>query len=508
MKHIGGESSGDLLRFKAYFDASSSGIFVYGEDGSLLDINAAGCRMHGFSREEMLAMDPREFIAAETHHVFDAFREAVSRGERFHGEALGIRKDGSTFDAEIEGELIDVNGAQLLFSSVIDVSQRNALAEQLRHAQRMEALGQLAGGVAHDFNNLLLVIMGYSELIAARVQDQDVREDLEAVASAGERARELVQRLLAFSRRQSLAVEATDLNTFVDDQVRTLRRVLPESISIDVLRFEGEPIVRLDRGQFEQVLMNLAINASHAMPTGGRLSFELSTTYLDGDDAERHREAAHGPYVLLTVSDTGTGMDEPTQARIFEPFFSTKERGEGTGLGLAMAYGIVKQHGGHITVYSELAHGTCFKVYLPAAKEKAMQKRPSENETTAGGSERVLVVEDNRPLRELTSRVLTELGYDVTTAPNDKRAFDVAETMSQLDLLLTDVVLPGRNGRQVFEGLRDRFPTLRVLYMSGYTENVVSHHGMLDDSANLLAKPFGMSELANAVRQALDTSSS
>lgn len=494
----------DLERYRAYFEASSNGIFVYDELGKLIDINPAACRMHGFTRAHMLAMDPREFIAPESHHVFEAFRAAVSKGEVYTGEAQGVRHDGTRFDVEVVGQMITIGERQHLFSSLIDVSQRKALAEQLQHAQRMEAVGQLAGGIAHDFNNLLSVILGYSELISARLSDESILKDLGCIVAAGDRARDLVQHLLAFSRRQTLAVQETDLNAWVEAQSDTLRRVLPESIRIEVGCCPMDAGVRIDRGQLEQVLLNLAINAQHAMPQGGTLQLEVARVDLDEDYARRHTEVRHGPHVTLLVSDDGEGMNAETQARIFEPFFTTKNHGQGTGLGLAMVYGILKQHGGHVSVYSEVGQGTTFKLYLPHVPGSTEAVTEDVSSPLQRGQERILIVEDSREVRDLTARVLLDLGYEVLSAPELQGALETTAGLDHLDLLLSDVILPGQNGRQVFEALRERFPDLRVLYMSGYTENVVSHQGLLDSGVRLIQKPFDLKQLASEVRRALD----
>ncbi len=494
--------AGDLELYRAYFEASTNGFFIYDQQGKLVDVNPAACRMHGYSREELLGMDPHEFIPPESHPVFQAFRETLSRGEAFMGEARGVRRDGSHFDVEIQGQRITVGDRQLFFSSLIDVTERKQLADQLRHAQRMEAIGQLAGGVAHDFNNLLSVILGYSELIQARLADEALLRDLEAIKSAGLRARDLVQHLLAYSRRQTLSVTLTDLNEFVAEQAKTLARLLPATIELRVVPSQEDTAVRIDRAQLEQVILNMAVNAQHALPEGGVLVLELSRVVLDEDYARRHDEVRHGPHVMLSISDDGVGMDAETQARVFEPFFTTKGRGIGTGLGLSMVYGILKQHGGHVSVYSEVGQGTTFKLYIPASTEgQPLPKRPASGPLHRG-TERILVVEDSRAVRDLAARLLIDAGYQVWTAADGQSALDVTAGVEDLDLLLSDVILPGLNGRQVYERLLERFPELKVVYMSGYTENVVSHQGLLDPDVLLIQKPFKRKALATILRRA------
>ena len=494
-----------LTLHRAYFDGSTSGIFVYSEDGRLLDLNAAACRMHGRTREEMLSLDPREFIAPSSHHIFEAFRAAVAQGKTFRAEAQGLHSSGSTFDVEVSGELIEVAGKRYLFSSLLDITERKALATQLQHSQRLDAIGQLAGGVVHDFNNLLSVILGYAELLGGGLTDEGQRKDVRAIVEAGHRARELVGRLLAFSRRQRLSVALTDINAFILEQVDTLRRVLPETIEVSFRPAPHEVQVPLDRAQLEQVLLNLAVNAQDAMPDGGRLTLELFELDVDEAYAARCPDLQPGRHVLLSVSDTGVGMDPETCSRIFEPFFTTKPTGKGTGLGLSLVHGSVKQHGGQVVVRSEVGRGTCLQLYLPlgAAVEAHVQERTAAD--ARGGDEHVLVVEDSPPVRDLASRALEGLGYRVSVAGGVEAARMVGGRLEHLDLVLTDVVLPTGNGRQVYEQLRRAFPRLRVVYMSGYTESVISEHGIFNGENRFVSKPFGVNDLAAAVRDTLDS---
>ncbi len=493
-----------LKLYHAYFEASTSGIFVYSEAGRLLDINNEACRMHGRTREEMLALDPHEFIAPQSHHLFEAFRAAVTQGKVFRAEAQGLHRDGSLFDVEVSGQRIEVSGKRYLFSSLIDITERKALALQLRHTQRMEAVGRLVGGVAHDFNNLLSVILGYSELLADGTIDDGQRKDLRAIVDAGHRARELVGRLLAVSRRQRLQVQFTDMNGFVLRQVDTLRRVLPENIEVAFRPAPHEIHVPLDRGQLEQILLNLAVNAQDAMPTGGRLTLEVLELDVDEAYANEHPDLEPGRHVLLSVSDTGAGMDAETCRRIFEPFFTTKPQGQGIGLGLALVYGSIKQHGGHVVVRSEVGRGTRLQLYLPMGAAVETQIRERVLEDAPGGDECVLIVEDSPPVRDLASRALEGLGYRVSVAGDVEAARRMGDRLDRLDLVLTDVVLPTGNGRQVFEQLKQAFPKLRVVYMSGYTESVISEHGIFDGGSRFVAKPFGVGDLATAVRDTLD----
>lgn len=347
-----GRLGDELDRFRAYYDASTSGIFVYDDAGRLVDINRAACAMHGYARDEMLAMDPREFIAPESHGVFDAFRSALAAGRHFRGEARGLRRDGTRFDVEVEGRLIESGGRKFAFSSLIDVTEKKRAEAHLRHVQRLEAVGQLAGGVAHDFNNLLSVIFSSADLLELTARDEEQHNSIEQIQHAAMRARDLVKQLLVLSRRQELRVERTDLAAWLDEQTTTLRRLFPPEIEIECELDGADQVAVIDRGQMEQALLNLAINARQAMPNGGRLSVALS----------RHADRLH-----LRISDTGSGMDHHTQTRVFEPFFTTKPRGEGTGLGLALVFATVQQHGGDIVLSSAPGRGTTFEIELPAA---------------------------------------------------------------------------------------------------------------------------------------------
>ncbi|MFO0761837.1 MAG: ATP-binding protein [Byssovorax sp.] len=406
----------------------------------------------------------------------------------------------------------EADGGVLWHGFLWDVTEReraNQLLrdreEQLRAAQRMEAVGRLAGGVAHDFNNLLTVIRSYADLALSTVPEGDeLRSDLDEIRGAADRAAGLTRQLLAFSRKQVLMPRVIDLNDLCAGSLKLLQRLLGEDIEIVYRPSPTLAATRADPGQIEQVIMNLAINARDAMPGGGKLTIETENIVLDDDYCRLHVEARPGPHVMLAVSDTGCGMDEATQARIFEPFFTTKEVGKGTGLGLATVYGIVAQSGGSIYVYSEPNRGTTFKVYLPreAAGEAAISPRVAPR--PAKGNEVLLVVEDEAPLRSLLLRLLKPLGYEVLLAKDGATALEVAASRSDIHLLLTDVVMPGMSGRELAIRLCAARPALKVLYMSGYTENAIEHHGVLDEGVQLLPKPFTAEALATKLREVLD----
>lgn len=381
--------------------------------------------------------------------------------------------------------------------------------EQFRQSQKMEAIGLLAGGVAHDFNNLLTIILGYSEFALDELPaDSPVYDCMSEIADAGRRAASLTRQLLAFSRKQVLDPAVVNLNSLIPDFERLLNRVIGEDVQLVTRMAPGLLSVKADAAQIEQTLMNLAVNARDAMPDGGTLTIETRNAVLDENYAELHSDVVPGPYVLLAVSDTGCGMDEETRKRAFEPFFTTKERGKGTGMGLAMIYGIVKQSGGHINIYSEPGRGTTFRIYLPPVEQPPMTNSPrTENEQFPCGAETILLVEDEAPLRQLAQRILESNGYTVISAGSGPDALKLSKSHSApIDLLITDVVMPEMGGREVAGRLTATRPGLKVLYISGYTDNAVARQGVLDPGTAFLEKPFSRESLTRAVRSTLDES--
>ena len=388
-----------------------------------------------------------------------------------------------------------------------DVTEQRQNEEQLRVAHRMESVGRLAGGIAHDFNNLLTVIINHTAFAAKDVGKEDpLQADLAQIGKAAERATFLTRQLLAFSRKQVLKPQILDLNKIVGGMEEMLRRLLGEDIDLAVGLAMGLGKVMADPGQIEQVVMNLAVNARDAMPDGGKLTIETAYVELDDAYSSQHVGMKPGPHVMLSVSDTGCGMDERTRARLFEPFFTTKQTGKGTGLGLATVYGIVKQSGGNIWVYSEPGHGTTFKVYLPrelSAKETA--ERGPQVTTGAAGAETILVVEDEGAVRNLAKRILDGAGYTVLTAANGGEALGICgKQQGSVGLVLTDVVMPGMNGKELADRLASLCPNLRVLYMSGYTDDAIVHRGVLAPGTHFIGKPFNAADLTRMVREVLD----
>jgi PAS domain S-box-containing protein len=420
----------------------------------------------------------------------------------------------------VDGTLrtLETHGSQLLQDSAIagivfnarDITERQAMEERLRQAQRMEAIGTLSGGIAHDFNNLLTIIRGYAhQLLGSRLDTEKARAQVERIDEAAERAATLTSQLLAFSRRQVLQPKIFDLNTLTIGLDEMLRRVIGEHIEMNTAVGADSCLVQADTGQIEQVIMNLVINARDAMPDGGKLTLETANVELDAAYAAKHEEAHPGPYVMLAISDTGVGMDAQTQVRIFEPFFTTKGLGKGTGLGLSTAYGIVKQSGGHIGVYSEPGRGSTFKVYLPRVVEDV---EPAKKEDLPAvehrGHETVLVVEDEPQLRELVELMLASRGYSILTVENPVQAEALSKQYSgPIHLLLTDVVLPGISGREVARQVAAHRPDIKVLFTSGYTPDAIIHHGVLEAGLHFIQKPFTLETLTNKVRAVLNNES-
>jgi two-component system cell cycle sensor histidine kinase/response regulator CckA len=386
-----------------------------------------------------------------------------------------------------------------------DITERRELEQQLVLSQRLEAVGKLSGGIAHDFNNLLGVIIGYSEALQQNIGPENpLREAIDEIQKAGQRAATLTQQLLAFSRKQVLAPKVLDLNSIVEDMQKMLRRLIGEDIELKFNMPVDLGRVKADRGQLEQVILNLAVNARDAMPKGGELKIETANAQLDEKDVSRHRYVTPGHYVMLKVSDTGIGMDAKTQSHIFEPFFTTKEKGKGTGLGLATVYGIVKQSGGYIWLESELGKGTTFRIFLARAEGVEEEATPAEPVKRGDGPRTILLVEDEPSLRKLTHRTLKDMGYSVLEANDAAQAIDVARsTDAPIDLLLTDVIMPGMSGGDLAKKLSPENPHMRVLFMSGYTDGAIEVRGSLPPGMAVLRKPFTRDVLLRTVEGTL-----
>jgi PAS domain S-box-containing protein len=496
--------------YRSLILGATYGIFRCDVDGKFLAVNPALVAMLGYESEaDLLAANMVRDVNWDPDQGARLLQQYRQRGRVDGIEAQWRRKDGTPIPVRLSGRtVLDEHGA-LEGCEIIaeDVSERWRLEEQLRQAQKMEAVGRLAGGVAHDFNNLLTIITGYSQLLLDRLGPDDLlRGHVNEVLNAGNRAASLTRQLLAFSRRQVLQLQVLDLNTVVANIDKMLRRLIGEDVELVTHLGPALGRVKADPGQIEQLIMNLAMNARDAMPQGGKLIIETANVELDEAYARDHVAATPGPYVMLAMSDTGIGMDKETQAHIFEPFFTTKEKGKGTGLGLATAYGIVKQSGGDIWLYSEPDQGTAFKIYLPRVEEAAQPVEAiSTGAPLSGGSETILLVEDEEGVRDLAGRILELKGYKVITASNPTEAAQVCERHEgPIHLLLTDVIMPTMSGRQLAEHVAFLRPGLKVLYMSGYTGNAIVPHGILEEGIPFLQKPFTPDSLTHKVREVLD----
>ena len=388
----------------------------------------------------------------------------------------------------------------------IDITEKKVLEDQLRQGQKLEAIGSLASGVAHDFNNLLTTILGYGELSLMRLaKDDPQREKIEAIYEAGQKASTLTRQLLAFSRKQVLEMKVINLNELLENLTRMLRRVIGEDIQFKMHLEPSSGNIMADPGQIEQIAMNLAINARDAMPHGGSITIETQETSLDEEYCKHHADVKPGSYVAFYITDTGTGMPPEIMDKIFDPFFTTKAKGAGTGLGLSTVYGIVKQHNGHIYVYSELGRGTTFKIYFPKIKKAADENNSKTYPAMEGGSETILVADDEPSIRKLVRDTLEPLGYTIIEAANGEEALELYNrAATKIDLLLTDVVMPKMTGKKLAESLSRRHPDLKILYMSGYTDNVIVHQGVLDDNIEFINKPLVPSLLTKKIREVLE----
>lgn len=498
-------------KYREFIENATYGIFRSNPGGAFLDVNPALVSMLGYgSKEELLTLNlDRDIYENPTDRI------SAVRTYQFNGRANGIevnwkRRDRKSIIVRLCGRALRDQEGQIKYFEVIaeDITEKRTLEEQFRQAQKMEAIGRLAGGVSHDFNNLLGVIIGYSDLLLPTLPAGDLsRHRIEEIKKAGQRAASLTRQLLAFSRKQVLTPKVLDLNAVVGETSKMLLRLLGEDIELITRLSPALDYVKVDPTQIEQVIMNLAINSRDAMPQGGKLVIETANTELDQRyGQQRHIEVRPGNYVLLTVSDTGIGMDEKTQARIFEPFFTTKEMGKGTGLGLATVYGIIKQSGGYIWVYSEVGKGTTFKVYMPRVKEtlKEVHEAPVP---LPPGSGTILLVEDEDSLRELNHRLLESMGYTVMEAASGADAIRIAgRCRDPIQLLVTDVVMPGMNGRELAELLVGEHSQMKVLYVSGHPNDVIAHYATLSPGVAFLQKPFTRDAFAKKIKEVLGAS--
>lgn len=501
-----------LLASEAHFRSlvhdAPYGIYRSTLDGRLLHVNPALVEMLGYdSPEDLMRCNVERDIYLDSQARQNTLRRHSLSDDFQATEAEWRRKDGKIITVRMTGHPILEKDNSIAYFEVFaeDITERRSLERQLVQSQKMEAIGRLAGGIAHDFNNLLSVILGHSDMLEQQVGSNNrLRKSVDAVRTSAERAAALTMQLLAFSRKQVIAPTVIDLNKSVVEIERLLRRVIGEDIELSIRLQPALDHVKTDAGQLGQVLMNLAVNSRDAMPNGGRLAIETANADLDDTYVRQHLGSKPGEYVMLAVSDTGVGMDAYTLSHIFEPFFTTKDPGKGTGLGLSMVYGIVKQNNGYIMAYSEPGRGTTFKIYLPRTTEGLTAPSKPEQQIV-GGSESILVVEDEVALRELTCALLREAGYDVLESMEVEEAIAAAKnSRRKIDLLLTDIVMPRLDGRELANQVLALRPEIKILFMSGYTDDVVVHRGPLTQATLLVQKPFTKATLLRKVREALD----
>ena len=500
--------------YRTLFETVTDGIFLVRRDEKLIEVNNAACRQLGYTRDELLGMPLVEIVAPEAREQLpEVQREVISKGF-VRVEGAQRRKDGSTYPVDLTVSMTELDGAPAFMGVSRDITERRhaeterrRLEEQLQHAVKMESIGRLAGGVAHDFNNLLTAILGNLELASQRLRsDNEAQELLGEVRDAAVSAAGLTRQLLAFSRRQIVEPRLVDLNELIARMHKMLARLIGEDVELRTLPGPGLATVRIDPGLAEQVLVNLAVNARDAMAGGGVLVIETAIVTLDEEYKRSHPLVEPGTYARLAISDTGSGMSDEVKRHLFEPFFTTKPRGKGTGLGLATIYGAIRQSNGYVEVYSEVGKGTTFKIYLPAESGTPDSLTPRLGpRPVTGGSETVLVVEDDERVRNVASRALRDAGYRVLSASSGEAALAVAgEDSAPIHLLVTDVVMPGMNGRQLAERLARAHPETRTLFTSGYTENIIAHHGVLERGIEFLSKPYTLETLTSRVREMLD----
>ncbi len=552
--------------FRALLEAAPDAMVIANDQGKISLVNAQTEKLFGYNREELLGQPVEMLIPQRYHGHHIHYRKDYSDSPRLRPmgagrELFGLRKDGSEFPVEISLSPFRSEEGMLVFSAIRDITPQKKAQDELREAkevletrvrertadlvkanealqgeivqreiamrqrdseqerarrleeqlllsQKMEAIGRLAGGIAHDFNNLLGVILGNSEMmLKAGPPGAPHIERVEQIKLAGEEAASVTRQLLAFARQQVSEPQLLDLNVVLTDLEPLLRRIVEENVRLEMLLARDLGDIKNDRSQLSQVILNLVANARDAMKQGGRLTVETTNTYLGDAYARDHLDVVPGPYVQLSVTDSGQGMDKETVSRIFEPFFTTKEQGSGSGLGLATVYGIVRQSGGHIWVYSEPERGTTFKIYFPRiSKGTDAEQGDPESEQVASGSETILLVEDSKLLARVTRDFLVSAGYRVLLAAEGAEALHIAaEHPGRIHLLLTDVVMPHMNGRELSEELLKRRPHVKVLYMSGHTAGVISQTALLDEDVAFIEKPFTHEGLARKIRQLLET---
>jgi PAS domain S-box-containing protein len=496
-------------RFKALHNASFGGITIH-DKGLILECNQGLAEISGYSVEELIGMDGLLLIAPSArelvlHNIASGYEKAY--------EAVGIRKNGEEYPLRLEARKVPYKGKIVRTVEFRDITEnkryeaeQERMQKQLEQAQKMESVGRLAGGIAHDFNNMLGVILGYSEMLLDLTEaGHPMHSGLKGIQQAAVRSADLTRQLLAFARKQTVAPKVLDLNETVEGMLKMLRRLIGEDIDLAWMPGEELGPVKIDPSQIDQILANLCVNARDAIGDTGKVTIKTDNVVFDALYCAEHHGTLPGDFVLLAVSDDGCGMEHEILSHLFEPFFTTKEMGKGTGLGLSMVYGIVKQNNGFINVYSEPGLGTTFKIYLPRYNSQSEGKAKIEAVVPVGtGLETILLVEDEPMILEMTVVMLQRLGYTILPAATPGEALQLARRHANaIDLLMTDVVMPEMNGRDLAKSLQSLYPELKCLFMSGYTANVIAHHGVLDEGVNFLQKPFSQKDLAAKIRQTL-----
>lgn len=498
-----------LSQLESIIDCSNDAIVTHALDGTIVSWNVGAESIYGYSASEALGQPRSVLLPPGQPDELPGVIETLKRKGKIQlYEGVHVRKDGQRIDVSMMFSPVKDGSEKIVGAAAIvrDITERKVLEAQLRQSQKMESVGRLSGGIAHDFNNLLGVILGYGGILEERVDaGNDLHKCVQEIKKAGQRAAGLTRQLLAFSRQQVLEPKVLNLNTVVSDISKMLLRLIGEDVELSTILQTDLGRVKADQGQIEQVIMNLAVNARDAMPGGGKLVIETANVAVDESPARYEVPLAPGEYVMLRMTDNGAGIDKDTQNHIFEPFFTTKEKDKGTGLGLSVVYGVVKQSGGHIDVSSEVGKGTTFRIYLPLIRDAVSRERQKAPAQTLKGSETVLLVEDEDSLRVLTRGLLVQSGYEVLDANNGAKALELAtKHEGGIHLLLTDVVLPGMSGAALANEITRRSPDVKVLFMSGYTANVVAAQGVLEGGTFLLQKPFEPEALRRKVRDVLD----
>ncbi len=496
-------------KFRMLAETVAAAIFIY-KDSTFLYVNSAGRRLTGYTEDELLRMNFRDVVHPDHRDLVRERGAARLRGESLppRYEFKILTKGGEERWVDFTSGVIEFEGSLAGLGTAYDVTEHKKLEAQLRQSQKIEAVGLLAGGVAHDFNNILTAIIGYGNLVKMKLSEGDkLRSHVDQILASADRAAHLTHGLLAFSRKQILVPRPVDANEIIHNVGKLLARLIGEDVELKLSLCHSGATVLADSGQIEQVLMNLATNARDAMPHGGVLAITTERALMDEAFIAMHGYGKAGAYALITVSDTGAGMDQRTQDRIFEPFFTTKELGKGTGLGLSIVYGIIKQHDGFIAVYSEPGQGTSFKICLPLLTFAANERpRTAQPEAVKGGSETVLVAEDNDLVRDLTVSVLTEAGYSVITAADGEEAIRTFEAnQDHVRLLLLDAIMPRKNGREVYEAICRIRPGVKTLFMSGYAADILEKELIPDQGVSFISKPVSPAELLKKIRETLDS---